>query len=113
MVTSTRTRAAVARARIHALYCGTNPMRGHESMRGRHICKVLTTFQHGKYLVAYMSLMVFAVTDIKIALSVTLSEVKWILCLFRIGEFSPFSFCNKRFRHHKHFIIKTNQHQNN
>ena len=38
--------------------------------------------------------MVFAVTDIKIALSVSFTEIKWILCLYRMGEFSPFSFCN-------------------
>ena len=38
--------------------------------------------------------MVFAVTDIKKALSAPFSEIRWILCLYWIGRFSQLSSCN-------------------
>ena len=58
MVTSTRTRAAVARARIHAIYCGTNPMRGHESMRGRHTIQRKKEVYFSKKKVAKVSVVI-------------------------------------------------------
>ena len=38
--------------------------------------------------------MLFAVSHIKIALSVSFREIRWILGLYKVDKFSQFSFCN-------------------